>query len=119
MSQIVTNLEQSKRLLEAGLDPRSADFYWKEMHHLKGLRQEPPLGLVVIEEDKPIPANDPDCCGWSFTFTPAWSLSRLLDIHGGYNAGIFYDSESLIESLVKSIVFLIDFGDIDSKWLVK
>lgn len=122
MSQIVTSIEQATRLLDAGLSPETADFYWDERRWVGKSAKWPAVPLRLEMRDhrfgKPIPKDD-KVGNLEFHFTPAWSLSKLLDIHGGYNAGTFYDSESLIESLVKSIVFLIDYGDIDSEYLVR
>lgn len=123
MSKIATDLEQSKRLLEAGLDPESADFFWVERKRIgnsAGDSSDPePILNWIRPYDGGLMKGTRRCGSISYNYIPAWSLSRLLDIHSGYNAGIFYDSESLIESLVKSIVFLIDYGDIDSEYLVK
>ena len=101
-TQIATNIEQSKRLIAAGLDAGSADMQWNAMPNIDG---KPTCELFVGD----LTPNG----------MPAWSLSRLIDINGGYNAGLVYDSKCFIEALVQSICFLIPCGDIDEKFLKK
>ena len=59
-SQICTTIEQSKRLLELGLNPETADMYYSENPQLLFIR------------DKGIPLEDEDF--------PAWSLHRLIEL---------------------------------------
>ena len=100
-TQIATNIYQSKRLLEAGLDPGSADMQWKYSEC------DDRYFLNVAYEDSQL-----------FADSPAWSLSRLIDISRSYRADC--NSEELIESLVKYIcVILIPCGDIGEKYLKK
>lgn len=100
-TQIATTIEQSKRLIEAGLDPWSADMQWNAIPHRNG---KPTCELFVGD----LTPNG----------MPAWSLSRLIDIARSYRDDC--NSEELIESLVKYIcVILIPCGDIDEKYLKK
>ena len=63
-SQIATTIEQSKRLLASGLDPGSADMRWEQI-----------LGFVprLCYQPNAMPLIAPKV-------TPAWSLSRLIDL---------------------------------------
>lgn len=95
MSQIATTIEQSKRLLDAGLDPESADMSWVEVD--TPWRKD----TKTIDElcvGNPIPHRS----------TPAWSLSRLwdafgLDVLGGWFSVGSSTSEDVIEELVRMV----------------
>lgn len=94
MSQIATTIEQSERLLKAGLDPKSADMYWGHVG-IGGSR-----AIVVLPA---VPQIDPNS-----TIIPAWSLSRLwdafgLDILGGWFSVGSSTSEDVIEELVSML----------------
>ena len=70
MSQIATTIEQSKRLLAAGIDPASADMMWVIPESFDSdwddkETQEPSLKLQRYGR---------------YCDTPAWSLSRLCDL---------------------------------------
>lgn len=92
MSQIATTIEQSKRLLAAGLDPESADMSWHKYRTSK-------WDLWVGWSDRELP---------DFQFVPAWSLSRLWDLLSGTVLGGWFSigsdkSEEIIERLVQII----------------
>lgn len=94
MSQIATTIEQSQRLLAAGLDPKSADMYWRHVDF---------GGSMQIVE---LPAN-PHLDIHS-TISPAWSLSKLWDLLSGTVLGGWFSigsdkSEEIIERLVQII----------------
>ena len=80
MSQIATTIEQSKRLLAAGLDPASADMCYIEEIITNGIGcipykrtwSEYPCVNTREEYEGPEPVS-----------LPAWSLSRLWDIMRG------------------------------------
>jgi hypothetical protein len=59
-SQVCTTIEQSKKLLELGLKPETADMYYTEKPRLLFIRDN---GILLEEED-----------------FPAWSLHRLMEI---------------------------------------
>lgn len=100
-TQIATTIEQSKRLIKAGLDPKSADMCWRALAFEKGgdgnwypqkgtpinLHAEKPMGLDV----------------------PAWSLSKLWDmltgtiLGGWFTLGGSQTSEYVIEELVRML----------------
>ena len=64
MSNIATTIEQSKHLLELGLDPKTADMYY--------LPQVMNEGETLWPIDKGYDLDDAD--------QPAWSLSALLEV---------------------------------------
>lgn len=90
MSQIATTIEQSKRLLEAGLDPKSADMRWETFPGcVPRLCYQPDVMPLIAPK-----------------VTPAWSLSKLwdilgLDILGGWFSVESSTSEDVIEELVR------------------
>lgn len=105
MSQIATTIEQSVRLLDAGLDPGSADMSWVTID--TPWRKESKT-TDVLTLGNPVPHRD----------TPAWSLSRLIDISKGcLLRSDCRSSSTMIENLVDNIEFLISSGEIDSKYL--
>lgn len=95
MSQIATTIEQSKRLLDAGLDPGSADMSWVIVD--TPWRKNTKTANVLSIGN---PA--------SHRCTPAWSLSRLwdafgLDVLGGWFSVGSSTSEDVIEELVRMV----------------
>ena len=103
-TQIATTIDQSKLLLEAGLSPDSAD-----MCTFVGGNPARQVRVIAIGEYR--------LYGTLENTTPLWSLSRLIDIHGHFQIGVIDNSEELIESLVKSIILLISYGDINKEYL--
>ena len=65
---IATNIEQSKHLVELGLDPKSADMWWVYVDE-----EEPYLVAKTRDLDQE-PDRDTD------KVIPAWSLSALLEL---------------------------------------
>lgn len=92
-SQIATTIEQSKRLLAAGLDPESADMSW---HKYKTSKWD----LWVGWSDRELP---------DLQVFPAWSLSRLIDliVETGIpmNYGPMKDSADVLECAVRLIEY--------------
>lgn len=76
-TQICTTIEQSKRLLELGLKPETADcqhFAYTTDSKGKTIPKRNQKWATRIGIDKYVPV-----CGFmSVTFIPAWSLHRLL-----------------------------------------
>ena len=67
MNKICTSLEQSKKLIELGIDVNTADMFWD-----------------LLDGDEP-DEKIPNCCWDRFDiaineFVPAWSLSALLGL---------------------------------------
>lgn len=95
MRQIATTIEQSKRLLDAGLDPGSADMSWVTID--TPWREESKTENVLTV-DNPVPHRS----------TPAWSMSRLWDLLSGTILGGWFSlgsdtGEDVIEKLVVMI----------------
>lgn len=110
MTQIATTIEQGKRLLEAGLGSGSAD-----MHYI--------ASAFDFRQGEWIPQESGSKCYLAVgrpskeMDIPAWSLSKLIDIAGGVVSFDANTSASQIEELVKAIIFLISFGDIDKEYM--
>ena len=102
MSQIATTIEQSERLMKAGLYKGSADMTWNFVPY------EDEYWLGVAREDSQHYAD-----------YPAWSLSRLWDILVGGHTRVAPDGDSsvIIEKLVSRIILGIENGLIDKKHL--
>lgn len=114
-SQIATSIEQAKRLLAAGIDPGSADMYYK--NNLPWTDKEPKYS-AILSDGSPVEALEWYNKGYTaagkeplsllhFCF-PAWSLSRLwdafgLDILGGWFSVGSSRSEDVIEELVRML----------------
>lgn len=68
MSKIATNIKQSKKLIEMGIDPKSADMFYTVNTSCKNLGMLPNLfvseGFIDIEQGE----------------IPCWSLSALLGL---------------------------------------
>lgn len=66
MTKICTSIEQSRKLIELGLDTNTADMFWD-----------------LLDGDEP-DEKVPTCYPWKWDanegICPAWSLSALLDI---------------------------------------
>lgn len=102
-SQIATTIEQSKRLLKAGIAPESADLFWTNNV------EDEENGYFIIKE-----AGDFHLEIGHYHFPenefPAWSLSKLWDICNDSGIGPLnfggddIDSSSLIEKLVHWII---------------
>lgn len=66
MNKICTSIEQSKKLIELGIDVNTADMFWDMAEPDK--RRKPVVGPI---------SDYYDMEGWA---VPAWSLSVLLEI---------------------------------------
>ena len=125
MNQICTNKKQSSRLLEAGVNPKTADMYLDEFE------------CPVAFEYRRIEGH----VGQDMAF-PAWSLSKLIDMMPdqieceGYNYYLFilprdkkftikysagsnlaqsYCRENLFDAITEMIEWLIKEGYLDNK----
>ena len=94
MSQIATTIEQSKRLLDAGIDPKSADMRWETF---------PGCVPHLCYQPDAMPLIAPKV-------TRAWSLSKLWDICNDSGIGPFnfggddIGSSGLVAKLVDWII---------------
>ena len=66
MAQICTTVEQSKKLIELGLDTKTADMSWDSIYDESHLMSDYKMSLIPYKYSSSI------CI-------PAWSLSALLD----------------------------------------
>lgn len=105
MSQIATTIEQSKRLLAAGLDPESADMCYANVEFNSNYL--PDIRLSVISYAQCVETYK--AVGLIAEYiVPAWSLSRLwdafgLDVLGGWFSVGSSTSEDVIEELVRMV----------------
>lgn len=67
MARIATSIEESKRLLELGIDPKSADMYWM---HVKPEGYNDWWELEIIQGAFKLRSMN----------IPAWSLGALLEV---------------------------------------
>ena len=100
MSQIATTIEQSKRLLDAGLEPGRADMMWRNV----ALTYDFWTAMEIVTAEPILYAFNAK----SEDSIPAWSLSRLwdafgLDILGGWFSVGSSRSEDVIEELVRML----------------
>lgn len=107
MSQIATTIEQSKRLLAAGIDPKSADMCYIEEIITNG------IGCIPYKRtwsEYPCVDTHEESEGPEMVSLPAWSLSRLWDICNDSGIGPFnfggnsIESSEIVEKLVKWII---------------
>ena len=106
MTQIATTIEQSRRLLDAGLEPESADMWWTIIWPLKQ------VGWKLVHDGQPYSIlslyKGEHIALASYEDIPAWSLSRLWDLLSGTVLGGWFSigsdkSEEIIERLVQII----------------
>jgi len=71
MDTLATTIEQSKRMLELGLDPDSADMWWSN----RFVYWQPTPMIGISEEQHQLYTFK-----WCDEDVPAWSLSALLDV---------------------------------------
>lgn len=103
MSQIGTTIEQSKRLMTAGLAPKSADMKWTNVEPDAdggGYYLNKESNEYHLEVGQPyFDLNDDSI--------PAWSLSALWDLLNESKITLEYatnrSSEALIESIVTAV----------------
>jgi len=114
--QIVTNPEQSEKLMKAGLCRYSADAYLVKC--IRPVRYEPrlvPLAQKQLEMDLYDRFFHVNAADVSRRFViPAWSLGRLWEICGGAN---LMPGDDPFGVLTDRIAFLIRSNDIDPKYL--
>lgn len=89
---IATSISQSKRLLEAGIDPQTADMQWNAILTYHGVEQE-----LFVGEMTP-------------NGLPAWSLSALIKLIYSIQTNqhrfeyIVWDNEGNIEGIFEDCV---------------
>ena len=121
-SQIATTIEQSKLLLAAGLDPESADMYYK--NNLPWTDKEPRYSAVLSDGspakalewyNKGYTAGGKEPLSLLHYCFPAWSLSRLIDLIADtgipMNYGPMKDSNAVLEHAVNALEYLLRHAD--------
>lgn len=99
-SQVVTSIEQSKRLLELGIKKETADCrHWAYIKNSKGnpipKRNQKWVTRIGTDESAQV-------CGFmAATFIPAWSLHRLMEI---------------IQNNEKQISYILDREELTIEW---
>lgn len=122
MSQIATTINQSKRLLDAGLTPESADMYYQNI--LPWTDKEPKYSSI-LSDGSPVEALELYNSGYTaagkeplsllhFGF-PAWSLSRLIDLIAEtgvpMNYGPMKDSASVLDHAVNALEYQLRYSN--------
>lgn len=114
MSQIATTIEQSKRLLAAGIDPESADMCYKTLD-VEDSESDDELVFDFITRpySEYLKYAGPLCL--SYRAIPAWSLSRLIDLNAEtgipINYGPMKDSADVIECAVRVLEYELEDAD--------
>lgn len=120
MARIATSIEESKRLLELGIDQNTADMRWRYNHNTHK-HDDIPQVLAVRNWDDPYNKD-----------IPAWSLGALLDLCP-YDREVYFDRNrygmywidteltsmpfdgDYIGAMVKTIELLVNEGYIKGK----
>lgn len=84
---IATTIDQSKRLLAAGVEPKSADMRWEAS----------PFGWHLVLGYHPSMTN------------PAWSLSALWDLFHSVDKTHDFETDMTSEELIETLVRIITF----------
>ena len=109
MSQIATTIEQSKRLMAAGLDPKSADMMWV-------VPESNDSGWDEEDENTPDPTASLKIQRYGrYCDTPAWSLSRLIDLIAEtgipMNYGPMKDSVAVLDHAVNALAYQLCYAN--------
>lgn len=105
MSQIATTIEQSKRLLAAGLNPESADMWWTIVQPRKqdGWKLVPdgqPYSMLNLYKKEHLGLA-------SYEDIPAWSLSRLWELNSKSYYRLSCPSSKSPEEVIEALVLFI------------
>ena len=102
-TQICTNKEQSKRLIDLGLNPNTSD-----MHHYRWSE-----GYWDIQNCPPRGSNS--------NFIPAWSLHRLMAMLSDYLTDYcdFKDCSKIYDNIIDCIEWLIKKNYFNKEYLKK
>lgn len=95
MSQIATSIEQSRRLMEAGVPKKSADMMWEQHDDCPPYLTIPPRTTL----GRSIGAHA--ICAWSLS--ALWQMVHELD--KTYEFPSRLSADTLIENLVKTIIY--------------
>jgi len=98
MEKLLTTIEESKKLLELGIDPNTADMRWRYNHNIHK-HDDIPQVLMVRNWDDPYNKD-----------IPAWSLGALIKVYLmlDNNARITFDNRDDGNDLIASMVYAIE-----------
>lgn len=100
-SQIATSIEQSKRLLEAGIAKTSCDMEWINVE-VWDSEEKKMVGKWFLNSNPCLTTKHPK-------YVPAWSLSRLIDLIAEtgipMNYGPMKDSADVLECAVRLLEY--------------
>ena len=110
-TMVCTNIEQSNRLIELGINPNTADMGWFKAYSLREEIYKPFIKGYKLENHK--------------TDIPAWTLYKLIQITGAEiavrdeyvilnNAKLFKESNNVYDNLIDVIEYLIEKKEIDT-----
>lgn len=116
-SQVCTSVEQSKLLLELGLNPETADyqhFAYTTDSKGKPIPKRNQKWVIRIGIDKYVPV-----CGFmSTTFIPAWSLHRLIKLYKDVGDTSMWSLENVnYNRLIQCIGLAIKHGAFNKEYL--
>lgn len=100
MQQIATTIEQSLKLIELGMDPKTSDMHWSIFGHNGGYK--------IFDDDKQlcfgrdVYTDDIDICDEEL---PAWTPQALLKYIKKYNRNVSFRLEWPFEEYVLSLKF--------------
>lgn len=136
MARIATSIEESKRLLELGIDPKSANMCWTNAS-FKGINYVDPwrLNPLTVDEVEKTLSTPSSFFEWTkgWEVVPAWSLDGLLKLlpndiavsfQNGNDEGTLYwvdtflattFSDTYIGAMVEMIELLVEEGYIKGK----
>ena len=107
MSQIATSIEQSKRLLDAGVRPSSADMCYKTLD-VEDSESDNELVFDFITRPYSEYLKYAGPLGLSYRAIPAWSLSSLWqmthELDKTYEFPTTLSANELIDTLVSTII---------------
>lgn len=105
-TQICTTIEQSKRLLELGLKPETADCYYSYEVEEHG---ENRFWEIIVSDWEPY---------WEITNNtiPAWSLHRLMEIGNITGVG-FLEIDNIYEVCIRIVASRIRFKLINPEYI--
>lgn len=98
---ISTTIEQSKRLLELGINPNSADMCYAHVNNLYTY-----------------PYKEVKCYENIFNITPAWSFYRLIEMVGSANCLFDEKIEDYYDVLINIIEKEIKNGVFNKKYMI-
>ena len=111
-SQICTSAEQSKRLLELGLKPETADMVYTDAN-LPYKKDE--FRLICKEYSQLHKEVNYEIS--PFTFIPAWSLHRLIEMCNKTQSSLFDVFDNTYDNLISAIECLIKEGYFNKEYL--